>query len=72
MNNWIEEEKQFPEINTVVIITDGVNVSCGWLREEKGELKWGYMGSDDADHPNELHGDVTHWMPLPEPPKRNG
>lgn len=72
MNNWIEIDKEIPAITTVVIITDGVNVSCGWLIEEKGELEWRYMGSNYADHPNELHGDVTHWMPLPETPKRNG
>lgn len=40
MNNWIEEDKKCPAINTVVIITDGVNVSCGWLRKENGKLLW--------------------------------
>jgi hypothetical protein len=73
MNNWIKDnEKHNPDLSHVVLLTDGVSVSAGFLVEVNGELEWRYIGSDDAQHPNELHGDVSHWMPLPNPPKSNG
>jgi hypothetical protein len=69
MNNWIKDnEKHNPDLSHVVLLTDGVSVSAGFLVEVNGELEWRYIGCDDEHHPNELHGDVTHWMHLPKPP----
>mgnify|MGYP003301778133 CR=1 FL=1 len=56
---WISVNKRLPEIATVVIITDGIDVGTGWF-DGKG---WRTPFADIDEYR------VTHWMPLPEPPK---
>ena len=55
---WISVQERMPEAQTLVIVTDGQGVDVGG--HFRG--KWTSPGVvDDVI--------VTHWMPLPEPPK---
>lgn len=58
LTGWISVEEKLPEHNTYVICTNEETVrelfySCGCF----------YSGMDDQTR------EVTHWMPLPQPPK---
>lgn len=59
---WISVEERLPEIGRTVLTSDGVDVWTNWrLRVgNKGvvEIQWAYNVEE-----------VTHWMPLPAPPK---
>ena len=62
MGKWIECSERMPEELDDVLVTDGDNI----------EIKW--WDGDDWDswverNSNICSDDVTHWMPLPEPPE---
>lgn len=58
---WISvKDKRKPPFFKVVLITDGESVDLG-ARQRKG---W----ASDFSYIEESE-DITHWMPLPEPPK---
>lgn len=73
MNNWISVNDRLPPNNklvltyangdikilTYVVVDDSDNYGHWWADE------YGDFHSEIAD------GDVTHWMPLPPPPKSN-
>lgn len=55
---WIPVEERLPEEKQRVIVRcERVGTSVGWIL-------WGRWMTDIGPHA----GDVTHWMPLPEPP----
>lgn len=58
---WIPVEEQLPEEDAICILTNGVSNAIGYRGKVFGfHLIW-------TDY---LEGsEVTHWMPLPEPPK---
>ena len=58
MPRWIPVTEALPEIRKVVFITDGIDVGIGWMNQ--GWWNTSFTNIRDA---------VTHWMPLPEPPK---
>lgn len=63
---WISVEDRPPEENQRVIlyiprVAEGGTVRIGWLEETK---LWYTAGRDRL-----LYKQVTHWMPLPEPPQ---
>ena len=69
--NWIDINFELPELDDEVIITDGKYVSTG---------TFGRALSHPEDYPKAIAMrfrpssgqtwfDITHWMPLPEPPK---
>jgi hypothetical protein len=66
MSEWIRAEGRFPAYGLEVLITY-FNSDCGpfvcaaMYREDSG---WEDMSENDLNHLR-----VTHWMPLPEPPK---
>lgn len=62
MGEWIKCSEQMPVPFSNVLVTDG----------EEVEIKW--WDGDDWDswterNSNICSDDVTHWMPLPEPPE---
>ncbi len=59
--NWISVDERLPEIGMYLIATGRYleEVPVGWY--DGSCWSWGF---DDAEI-----DDVTHWMPLPEPPK---
>jgi hypothetical protein len=58
MSEWIMCGERLPPNNTEVFISNGTWVSNGY----REGIKYYF----DEDHPA---SHVTHWMPLPEPPK---
>lgn len=60
--NWISVEERLPDIAEKVLTCNGDFVSENWLctvASKVGRVNvWAYS-----------EGVVTHWMPLPEPPK---
>jgi hypothetical protein len=64
---WISVKDRLPEINSdgtvdAVLVTDGVLQHMayfvdGWIFADSGEMK------------KPMFYEVTHWMPLPQPPK---
>ena len=61
---WISVEDELPKNSRFVLATDGHH---SWLYYafvfETGEVQWFNAAAD-----SEKKG-ITHWMPLPEPPK---
>lgn len=62
---WIPVTARFPETESgdtskPVLVTDGDCVAIAeWFNFELCDPYWSYTGI----------GDITHWQPLPEPPK---
>lgn len=56
---WISVKERLPEEDVVVILTDHIDVGTGWFNG-KG---WRTPFSDIDEYR------ITHWMPLPEPPR---
>ena len=81
---WISVKDRLPSGNIEtaedVLITDGENISIGWHQHDfeeidpvtgnyfPEEILWHQLGGLKTDHCG--WPEVTHWMPLPEPPKR--
>lgn len=60
--HWISVEDELPKNKELVFITDGEVTDMGF-----------YDYTDDAWQPFERWlGDITHWMPTPQPPKKGG
>ena len=66
-SDWINVKDRLPELNTKVLITSGDNIYAGWIcfKSTEGEISWAYSECCGWDA-----GDITHWQPLPEPPKK--
>ena len=75
MAEWISVEERLPEIGQIVIIyavgtTVGFNKGIGRV-----EMSQFYRGLNNNARWNGLPGyflkdhEITHWMPLPEPPQ---
>lgn len=69
-SKWISVEERLPENSIGVLVTDGTDVSEGWLctcsSKEGAKVVWGLGSNDDGPY-----DPITHWMPLPEPPKED-
>lgn len=60
LNGWISVKDRLPRCGDKVIITDGVFVSEAFLSIRH---KWVRDGFDW------IASEITHWMPMPEPPE---
>lgn len=58
MNEWISVKDRLPNVGVIVIIPGG----CGYRTGESWVSAIGEF--------REINWSVTHWMPLPEPPKQ--
>ena len=59
---WISVEERLPEVGVDVLVTDGSNVCISrQVRYVSPTERFTFWSRDDLD--------LTHWMPLPEPPK---
>jgi hypothetical protein len=75
VQEWISVKDRLPknnktgEISEIVIVrtADG-EVTTGWLDALEGDKWWIVIGDDDTHTCWGLEY-VTHWMPLPQPPK---
>ena len=67
-DKWISIEDKLPEKNNEVLITDGYSVWGGFSREySQNEEGWCWFDNSEEGYFNT--DEITHWMPLPEPPK---
>ena len=64
MSKWISVKDRLPKTGERVLATDGFMVGEGF-RNDKNEFCRYYASS----WKDVLGDDVTHWMPLPDPPK---
>ena len=70
IQEWIPVEERLPGKDengmneSVLVCVDGDCVGEAYM-SEYSESGWTWVGEDGID----VEGIVTHWMPLPEPPK---
>ena len=65
MSEWIRVEDRLPEEDEDVLayIQDGyIKVACPFYQIDGGK-RWAWFGGDY------MYENVTHWQPLPDPPK---
>lgn len=64
MNEWISVKERLPEEGEDVLayLGEGIFGICWLLKDGYWETRDSFLYPDD----------VTHWMPLPEPPKEEG
>lgn len=66
-DRWISVEERLPEPETEVMVAfDDGAVWCLWQNWQNDDCDPFTYSVDTFDGPTH---DVTHWMPLPEPPK---
>ncbi|WP_349626782.1 DUF551 domain-containing protein [Escherichia coli] len=62
-DSWISCSERMPKGYADVLVTDGEHVEVKWWDESGYWNSWTELNSDIfAD-------EITHWMPLPEPPQ---
>ena len=57
---WISVKDRLPDVEMEVLVFDGYDIGTGYLKEN---YEW-FLFSEN------LYIKITHWMPLPEPPKK--
>lgn len=62
---WISVEDQMPDIGQRILATDGMFVGEAYLRGHQKSFYRPY----EAEWNRVFDNPVTHWMPLPQPPK---
>jgi hypothetical protein len=60
---WISVKDRLPEKGTYVLTYDGLDMNLARFTGEDSKYYW------DCDTYGMYDYDVTHWMPLPPPPK---
>lgn len=63
MSEWIKCSERMPDYFVDVLITDGEHVELNWW----DGVEWDCWAERNSDM--RTYDDVTHWMPLPEPPE---
>lgn len=75
IHSWISVEDELPKkcTNKVIVFCKNGYVGFGHYEDYKGEKTWFNLESgkpfSDWAHDESDDYDVTHWMPLPKPPK---
>lgn len=65
VGGWISCSERMPEPGVNVLVTDGINQMVTWHEVIDGKAMW---VDNFIVYVNVRFGEVTHWMPLPEPP----
>ena len=61
MQGWISVKEKLPEKSGGFLVSDGKRVEWRrFFRRRNGQMLWGSSLNLEI---------VTHWMPIPEPPK---
>lgn len=75
--SWISVEDELPKKGTQVLSTDGIDYCidwydiCGLKISEKGQFTNEPNLTWYSDEYGWMQFPVSHWMPLPEPPKED-
>lgn len=66
MSEWISVKDRLPEFGQAVLIYTeyGKYDVCDIARDSDGDIMW-----HNFIRPRHTNGSVTHWQPLPKPPK---
>lgn len=64
-SGWIPCSERMPEPGVNVLVTDGINQMVTWHEVIDGKAMW---VDNFIVYVNVRFGEVTHWMPLPDPP----
>ena len=64
MSKWIKCSERMPDKFVDVLVTDGIYVEVMWLDCDWYWDSWIESWVVEVDRKN-----ITHWMPLPEPPE---
>ena len=67
---WISVNDRLPELHHSVLISDGMGFYVATLLKNCGENEW-KISCDCADIERHYGIEVTHWIPLPSPPKES-
>ena len=75
-SKWINIEDKLPNDSGFVLVTNGKWISVAYFEDidvAEHEIFDVLVKAKDYLYENleEIRGNVTHWMPLPEPPKEN-
>lgn len=62
---WISVEDELPEEGDMVLVALKNRIMTITTTSYCVDGEW-------YDYGNKIHGGVTHWMPLPNPPKKGG
>jgi len=62
--DWVSVKDELPEHDALVLVTDGEHVTIAEWYQEDG---WSLSREDRAIGISS--STITHWMPLPAPPK---
>jgi hypothetical protein len=63
-HEWISVEERLPESHDTILYSDGESVDACYFLDD-------HFVTLDTYEADTIYG-VTHWMPLPEPPKMKG
>lgn len=73
---WISVKDRLPEYDKTVLVVneDGymhtaVRIKGSIARIDEWQIKYGVYFTDNDVWEEDEHGKITHWRPLPEPPK---
>lgn len=67
--NWISVKDRLPEnTDDVLVIGDGWDGMNWWRIYFMEDNVWFTIDGDEVNKASQLK--ITHWMPLPEPPKK--
>lgn len=69
MNDWISIKDRLPEFDQTIISTDGDYIAITTFTKGHGEFNFWQLLSSGCGCCDTDMGNVTHWMPLPKPPK---
>ena len=71
ITRWTPCSERLPEMRESVLFSerDGV-VRKGWRQDSDGQRTWYWHIELDGQMISRERGDVTHWTPLPEPPRK--
>lgn len=72
LDSWISVKERLPEEGIEVLIfgkvLNDISKVLGVRARFRGDQEWKYTWESEDIHVYK-QDDVTHWMPLPEPPK---
>ena len=67
---WISVKDELPDFGERVIVTDGAFVGEAYLNSKGKWIRYNGTAIGDGDVEQLLGIKITHWLPMPVPPKK--